>query len=462
VTLLRLLLIVVLGLMMNAARSFIPLGETVPAATTLAIGYLLLTAFLAGSVAKAIGLPRLTGYLSTGVIAGPEVLGLVSAEMTDNLRIVTGVAISLIALTAGTELHFRSMRPLLRGIVGITVVGVVGTMIVLVITAYLLRDLLPFMAGLGLTGQLAVAGMLGVTIVAQSPAVVVALRDETDADGPLTQTVLGVVILADLLVIIMFAGMSAVAQEMLGDGGDVAATARTLAWEIFGSLGAGLVVGIGVWAYFKKVGRSGALFVVALSFVIAEVGNRLHLDPLIVSLAAGVFLRNFTEVGDLLHREIESASLPIYVAFFAVAGAGIHIHALAAVGIPAAIFVVIRATGLYLGTRVGSTLTGAPDVVRRYAGFGLMPQAGLALALALLFQRAFPQLGAEAAALVFGIVGINELIAPVLLRAALLRSGEAGRRGHGEGGEAVAPSVVGPAVTSPAATEPGPSEPAPP
>jgi hypothetical protein len=70
-------------------------------------------------------------------------------------------------------------------------------------------------------------------------------------------------------------------------------------------------------------------------------------------------------------------------------------------------------------------------VVRKYSGFGLLPQAGLALALALLFTRSFPQLGSEASALVFGIVAINELVAPVAYKWALVRSGEAGRLASG-------------------------------
>jgi Kef-type K+ transport system membrane component KefB len=425
----RLLLIGVLGLLMQAARSFTPDPSIAGAgATTLALGYLLLTAFLAGTVFRGLGLPRLTGYLVAGVVVGPEVLGLVSGEMVGNLRVVTGVAIAMIALTAGLELHLPSIRPLMRGIAAISVVGVLGTIGLLGVTAYLIRDLLPFLADLDLTGQVAVAAVLGVTIVCQSPAVVVALRDETDAEGPFIQTVLGVVIVADLIVIILFAAASAIAQGVLGGGADFGSTARTLAWEIFGSLGAGLLIGLLFLLYLKKVRASGALFVVAMSFVVAEVGHRLHFDPLVVALTAGVFLRNRTDVADDLLRAIESASLPVYVAFFAVAGAGIHVSSLAAVGIPAAIFVAVRASGLYLGSRAGCALVGSPEVVRRYAGIGLLPQAGLALALAMLFQRTFPELGAEAAALVFGIVGLNELLAPVLLRAALVRSGEAGRR----------------------------------
>ena len=88
-------------------------------------------------------------------------------------------------------------------------------------------------------------------------------------------------------------------------------------------------------------------------------------------------------------------------------------------------FIVGRALGFFGGARLGAAIADAPLVVRRYAGFGLMPQAGLALALSLLFARTFPQFGAAAGALTLGVVALNEILAPALFRAALLRSGEA-------------------------------------
>lgn len=83
-------------------------------------------------------------------------------------------------------------------------------------------------------------------------------------------------------------------------------------------------------------------------------------------------------------------------------------------------------------------------MVSRYAGFGLLPQSGLALVIALLFARMFPQFGAQDAALVFGFVGINELAGPVLYRWALLRSGEAGKAGQPVAERTFAPIVSEP------------------
>ncbi len=424
----KIVLLIVLGALMQAARAFTPpegVGSQA-AATALACGYLLLTGFLTGAIFKKIGLPKLTGYLAAGIIGGPQILGLVTYADVENLQIFNGVAIALIALTAGSEMHFRSLKPLLSSIKWITIFAVLGTTVALTLAAILMRDMLPFLAGLSDIQTIAICAVLGVTMVAQSPAVVVALRDETDADGPMTRTVLAVVVLADLVVILLFAVASTLAKATLGASTDVLATAGSLAWEILGSAAVGLVIGALIALYLKYL-KGGALFIVAVAVLVAEVGRRVHFDPLLVALAAGIFIRNVTSVADRLHEEIESGSFPVYVAFFAVTGAGVHLDALLVVGVPAAIFVIVRGLGLYFGNRVAARFSKPPDVVRRFGGFGLMPQAGLALALAILFQRSFPDLGAEAAALVFGIVALNEMLAPVVFRWALLRSGEAGK-----------------------------------
>jgi Kef-type K+ transport system membrane component KefB len=424
----NLLLLVVLSALMHASRSFDAAGAPAGAGTALGCGYLLVTAFLAGEVFKQLRLPKLTGYIVAGIVAGPMALGLVSAEMVANLDVVNGVAISMIALTAGTELELRSMKRLLRSIRWITVVGVLGTTVLLAGAAFLLRPFLPFLGRLSPLQAGAVALVLGVVTVAQSPAVVVALRDELGAEGPVARTVLGVVVLADLVVIVMFAVVSTLARATLGATADVIQTASMLGWQVLGSLAAGAVVGALVALYLRRVASEASLFLLLMAVVIAEVGRRLHFDPLLVALSAGVLVRNATRVADALQRELQPASLPVYVVFFAVAGANLHLHAFATMWLPAGVLVLVRGVGLLVGSSLGARLAGAPAEVRRYAGFGLLPQAGLALALSMLFASSFPEFGPTARALTLGVVGLNELVAPALYRWALVRSGEAGQR----------------------------------
>jgi Kef-type K+ transport system membrane component KefB len=441
----NLILILILGGLMQAVRSFTIAGGEGSGGTSLAFGYLLLTAYFAGNLFKQVGLPRLTGYIATGIAVGPAGLGMLTEPMVDSLTLVNGMAVAMIALTAGNELEFRAMRPLMRSVAWISLVAVLGTTVLLSIAAFLSRRWLPFLAELPLGPQIAVACVLGVVMVAQSPAVVVALRDETRADGPVSRTVLGVVVIADLVVILLFAITSSVAKALLGGRSDLVDTLGALAWELPGSLLVGAVLGAVLALYLRKVGTGAPLFLLLLAFVIAEVGQRLHFDPLLVALAAGMLIRNATGVSEGLHRHIEACSLPVYILFFAVAGATIHLDALALVGLPAVLFVVVRGTGLLVGSRIGARLAGSPDEVRRFAGFGLLPQAGLALALSLLFKKTFPEFGLHAGALTLAVVAINELVAPVLFRIALVKCGEAGRLAQ--------PAQPAPATAAPLSAE---------
>lgn len=420
------LLALLIGLM-QAAASFNPAAGlgTAAGGTVLGGGFLLLSAHLTGMLFKQIGLPRLTGYLVMGVVAGPSVLHLVSDRMLDDLSIFNGLATALIALNAGSELDIHAMRPLFRQLRWIAGLSLSLTLAMLIATVFLTRDMLPFTAGLDSLALFALALPLAVTLTAQSPAVVVALRKELNAKGPVTDIVLGLVVAAEIAVVLLFAVAAALSKAVLGGATDWKATLLHTTWEIPGSLVTGVAVGYLISLFMRAVRKEGALFVVGAGFLIAEVGRRVGLDVLLVALAAGLFIRNFTQRGHELHDAIDAGSLPIYVTFFSVAGAALHLDALGKLLVPVLIFCAVRATGYLAGARLGARLAGAPPAVRSYAGFGMLPQAGLALSLALLFVNQFPTFGAEAAALVFGVVSVNELISPVLYRMALVRAGEA-------------------------------------
>lgn len=423
----QLLFLLLLGLLMHGARSYVPaagIGQA-PGGTVLGAGFLLLAAYLAGVLFKKLSLPKLTGYLICGVLAGPEVLGFISKGMLEDLKIFNGLATALIALSAGTELEIHALRPLFKTIRRITLVGILGTIAILSASVYLLAGMLPFTRGLEPLQLAMVSLVLGVVLAAQSPAVVVALRKEMEAEGPLTRTVLGLVVVAELVIVLLYTAFSAITKAVLGAGGSWSESAVHMAIEIPGSIVVGLVIGWVIAFFMRRVQNEGALFVVTLGFLIAEVGSRLGFDILLIALAAGIMVQNRTEMGHRLHDDVEAGSLPVYVTFFSVAGAALHLHALFSLFVPVLIFCSVRAASYLAGGYIGARMAGSPDVVRKYAGFGMLPQAGLALSLAILFSKQFPQLGDEASALVFGVVSVNELVSPVLYRWALSRSGEA-------------------------------------
>jgi Kef-type K+ transport system membrane component KefB len=419
------ILLVVLAGLMEAVQSFRG-GAGTQVGTSLGFGYLLLTAHLAGRLFDRIRLPRLTGYIAAGAVVGPSLLGLVTPEVIGNLRVFNGTAVALIALAAGTELRFERVRPLLRTVAWTTALAVGASALVLAAAVYALRGTIPFLAALDAGPAAALALVVGTVLVAKSPAVVVALGGELRADGPVTRVVLAAVVLGDLAVILLFAVVSALAKAALGTGADASAVLRQISWETLGSFAGGLALAGVLALHLRFVRRGSTLFVLAAAIVVAEVAPRLDLDVLLVALSAGVAVRNGAGLGDALHARTVVAALPVYVTFFALTGAALHLDALPPIALAVAALVGVRAATLLAAGHLGARIAGAPPVVARWAPFGLLPQAGLALALAALLGRAFPELGPETAALVLGVVTVNEIVSPALYRLALVRSGEAG------------------------------------
>jgi Kef-type K+ transport system membrane component KefB len=443
----RVLVIVTICGVMQAVEAFADAASDprrAASALVVGIGFVLIASWFAGRIFATMRLPKLTGYLAMGILAGPA-LHLLAPSTVSGMGIVNGMATALIALTGGSEMDFRSMRPLFRSIGWISLIAVVGTAIALAGTTWVLAPTLGFMQGLTPAGRVAVAIVVGVVMVAQSPAVVVAIRAETGADGPVARTSLGVVVLADLLVVVLFAIASAVANAVLAGTADIGEAARSMAWELFGSLGIGTIIGVILWAWLRFVGERGLdLFVLLVCFVAAEVGRRVQLDPLMLMLAAGMFVENVSRKGAVLRRAFEDASLPVYIVFFTVAGASVHLGELPAVAIPAGCILLVRAFGLYFGTRIAARVAGADPGVQRFGGLGLLPQAGLAIALAQLLARTFPTFGPGASIVVLAVVAINQLVTPILFRIGLVRSGEvvtnATASNHGEFAAVEAPA----------------------
>jgi len=390
-----------------------------------ALGFalLLLAARQAGAALEALGLPRITGYLLCGLLAGPEVLGLVPAQTLRALRVVSGVAIGLIALSAGAELDLRALRPRLGAVLRVSLAAVPLAALATGALAVALGPRLPFIAALPPDRQWYAALTLGVVLASLSPAVTIALIAETRARGPLSETALGVVVIADMLIIVAFSLAHAL------DGGGGASPVSRLALELGGSALAGTAVALAIAAFGRLAPRRLGPSAVLATLLVAELGGRAHLDPLLVCLCAGLLLSNALGLsGARLAQALAPATAPIYAVFFALAGAGMRLGALATLGPLALLFALTRAGALTLGARAGIALGEAPAAVRGGIALALVSQAGVSVGLAEMLARHFPRWGVDARVLVLAVVVLNELAGPVLFGLALRRAGEVGER----------------------------------
>ncbi|HSS03234.1 MAG TPA: cation:proton antiporter [Kofleriaceae bacterium] len=421
------LFLLAIGGLMQAARSFAPTAGA--SGTELAFGFLLLAAYFAARLVSRLGLPKLTGYLLAGVLAGPYVLELVTREMTDSLRVVNSVATCILGLTAGAELNLRRVRPVMSTLRALMILGVLGVIGVLAATLFAIRSMLPMFDGLDTTAAIAVCVVVGVALTPQSPAVVMALLSETRADGPLSQLMLASVVVADLVVVLCYAIAAAVASAVIGSGVDVLDVALSVSWDLLGSVVFGVAIGILIGAFVRTVQRGASLFSLLICVVVAEIGGRVHLDPLVVMLAAGIWLENFSRAsaGALL-RGFESAQLPVFLVWFALSGTRLDLVQLSQTLVPIMILAAARAGWFFVSGRAACAFAAAPPAVARWSWVGLVPQAGLSLALIVVIQSNFPTFGKDAGVMILSLLGVNLLISPVLLRSALVGSGEAGQK----------------------------------
>lgn len=398
------------------------------AEVTLNLGILLLTAFIGGQVANRLGLSRVTGYIVIGLIIGPSVLGFLSDAEVEALQPFSGLAIALIALTAGGELNLRRLRGSYRSLASITLVQTATILVFVFGTVVALRSYLPFTVGQSWSTVIAIAIVFAAIAVASSPSVAIAVITDTRSKGPVSTTVLGVTVLKDVLVIVLFAIALSFTYSLLNPAGaDHVGEMLELGREIGGSIVVGVLFGALIAAYLRWVRQHLVLFTIAMAWVMFEVRLLLHLELLLMALTAGFALENLLPVeGTKFVDALEAASLPLYAVFFGLAGAAVHISKLAAVWQWAVVLVGVRALAIVLGTSWGARVGQSPEVVRRTAWGGFISQAGVALGMADLLSREFPTWGAELYGFFVGMVAIHELAGPVLAKWTLDRAGEVG------------------------------------
>lgn len=408
-----------------ATRSFVPHGAMITGSgAALAFGFLLIVAVQAAHLCDALKIPRLTGYILAGIIFGPEMLGLVSAKMLPDLALVKGTAVGLIAFLAGCELNVRRLRPRLRAIGTAAVLTMLGAAILLFAFVYAITFILPVTAGFTVIQRIVVALVASNVLAAYSPAVVVAILSETKASGPLSETTLSIVVLADLIIVITYALSSAFGHVIFPGTGGGSGLALLLP-HIFGSIAAGIVAGAILALYVSRVATRGGLFTFAVLFIAAEAGAALHLNPLLIGLTAGLLLENVTAIGgERLAHAAQGVAMPTFAIFFAVVGAEVKLQAFVATAPFALGAAVIRCAGIYAGARLAGRMTGMDARFSRWLTVGLLPQAGVAIALVALLLADFAPWGRVIGTIVLGTIIVNQLIGPVLFRNAIIAAGE--------------------------------------
>ncbi len=425
-----------LGLMMALVHHLTAHGP-VEARATLALGFLLIAAWLGAELAPRVRLPRIIAFLLVGFCVGPPWLNLIRADELAALRLISDASIALIALAAGSALDVRALGVLRIGFARMTAGAIAFPFAAVALVVMSVSPWFPLTRHLSFGSAMAVALVLATFASIGSPTVTMAMMDELESRGPFARSVLGVASAQVLLAPLVLTFVLLFAFPLASPGAvNLRAAGEALA-RLCGALAAGGVLGVLVAHYQPPARREGVLLLGVAGFLAATAARVVHVDPVLVGLAAGLYLANVAPVqGAEVTRALRQQSLPIYLVCFVLAGAGLQVDALAELWPWAVLLAGLRATSLRFGVQWAGRRQDVAPALAREGWLGLISQAGFALGLAPLVRRALPASGVSLEAFIVAVVAVHEIVGPICFRRGLARAGELREGGHLGGTEA--------------------------
>lgn len=370
---------------------------------------------ISGKVVKQVKLPNVTGYLLVGILIGPCCLKLVPRDVLDSFDLISEMALGFIAFSIGGEFKLDYLKKIGKSPIVIAILES--------FTAVFFVD-----AALILTGHsIPFSICLGAIAAATAPAATLMVIRQYKADGPVTKTLLPVVAIDDATALIAFGVSVAVAKGMTAsENASFLITLLEPVYEIGGALLFGALLGIGLAFltrfYHSRSNRlSGAIAFVFLCEGICDLAG---FSSLLACMMMSAVFVNLSNEYNKVFEQVDRITPPLFMLFFLVSGADLDIYIIPTVGVVGAIYVVFRVLGKIAGSSIGSAISHTQPVVRKWLGFTLIPQAGVAIGLSSIAMQVVPAYGEQIRAVILCGTVIYELTGPVLTKFALTKAGE--------------------------------------
>ena len=391
---------------------------------------------LLSRLTKKLKLPAVTAYLVAGLLIGPFCLGRLnvpglgfnSLEQVEGFSIITQTALGFIAFTIGNEFRLSQLKATGAKAITIGILQAVLTTVVVDVVLIVLHLCFPNVI------TLPCALVLGAIASATAPAATLMVVRQYKADGPLTRLLMLVVAIDDAVGLVLFSVSYGIATALSHGQVSVLAVVVEPILEIILSLGLGAVMGwLLNWVEQFFHSRSKRM-TISVGFVLLTVGLsslKFHIGPihcgfslLLVCMMTGTIFCNICDTSEELMDRVEGWTMPLNVLFFAISGAELDLQVLIQpvtllVGV---IYIIARSAGKYFGSSLSCRLTGQSKPITDNLGITLLPQAGVALGMALT-AASLPD-GALARNVVLFAVLVYELVGPALTKRSLLKVGE--------------------------------------
>lgn len=408
----------------------------------LSLSIALLAGLLLSRLAKLVKLPAVTAYLISGVLIGPFVLGALNipgigiiSEQIEGFGLISDLALGFIAFSMGNEFRLSQLKKIGKQA---TVIGVLQALITTIVVDVALIALHFAMPD---TLSIPAAIVLASVATATAPAATLMVVKQYKAKGPVTDVLLPVVALDDAVGLVVFAISFGIARSMGTAGVSPLAIILEPLLEIVLSLLLGFVMGLLFTLcekYFHSRSKRMAVSVtfvmltVALSGLKFEIGDiHIAFSSLLACMMLGTVFCNICEVSEELMDRADRWTTPVLILFFVISGAELDLSVFTqwTVVVVGIVYIIARSLGKYYGANISARITKSDPNIIKYLGITLLPQAGVALGMAIKAIELGPD-GAIVRNITLFAVLIYEIVGPFLTKMALTKAGDIKEEGR--------------------------------
>lgn len=403
----------------------------------LTLSIALFAGLMLSRLAKLVNLPAVTAYLVAGILIGPYLLGwfgvrglgFISMEDIETYSLLPDVALGFIAFSIGNEFRLSQLKQIGRKATVIGIAQAVATTLLvdaaLIGLHFMIPDQFPLPAAI----------VLGAVASATAPAATLMVVRQYKAKGPVTDILLPIVALDDAVGLVLFAVSFGIAKALMSGQVDVLSVVVEPLLEVVMSLLLGAVMGW-LFTFFERFFHSRSkrlamsvtfvLMTVAFSMIKFEIaGVHVAFSSLLVCMMLGTIFCNCCDFSEELMDRLDRWTAPLFILFFVISGAELELavfkdYIIVCIGL---VYILFRSLGKYYGARVSAQLVHCDSNIVKYLGITLLPQAGVALGMAMKAE-ALGAPGAIVANITLFSVLIYELVGPYLTKVALMKAGE--------------------------------------
>ena len=376
----------------------------------IAIGGILLFAIAADVIGKHTFLPRVTLLLLFGVIIGKDVLDLIPPIVTNQFELLADIALIMVGFLIGGKLTRKSMQGAVGKTLWISSSAVLITVSIVSISLLLI----------GIETQLAI--LLGCIATATAPAATIDVISESNYQGPFASLLISIVAIDDALGLIVFSIGIAFVSALNGNEYSMYPVLIALK-EIGGAiiLGAGIGLPAAYLTGRLNPGQPILVEALALVFLCGGLAIWLNVSFLIASIVMGCVIVNLAKHHDYPFHAIEGIEWVFLIIFFTLAGASLSLESLVSIGLIGIVYIIARVIGKILGGFLGAKISKADKATQNWIGPALLPQAGVAVGMALVASSKFPQYQQLLLSVVISTTIFFEIVGPIVTRYALNR-----------------------------------------